>query len=599
MTRIRSMSLVLAAATALALAADRPASPATETARTPTAAPAAYGTGGAGSGGDAVDLGIVTRIRNEGFHHSQVMATLEHLTDVIGPRLTGTPQLKQANEWTRDQLAGWGLVNSHLEPWEFGRGWSFSRSVVTMVAPREAQLAAIPKAWTPGTQGEVRGQAMRMVVDSAADLEKYRGRVAGKIVLLDKEQDVSADAQTPRARRLSADKLAELAEYKVSSGGGTPAERKARRERMQLRTTVRRFLVDEKALASIEASPLPWGVIRVQSGGPYKDGDPPAVTGLVMAAEPYNTLVRLLDGGHPVELAIDVQAREYTTDKMAYNTVAEIPGTDPRGEVVMVGAHLDSWHAGTGATDNAAGCAVAMEAVRILSSLHLKPRRTVRIALWTGEEEGLLGSEAYVAEHFAAWPKPPAGAAPNFGPGAEPDGPLTVKPGWSKLAAYFNVDNGSGKIRGITAQENAATEPIFASWLAPFADLGATTVSMRSVGSTDHISFDRVGLPGFQFIQDELDYSSHTHHTNADVYDHLEADDLMQASVILASFAYDAAERAGMLPRKPLPESATAPAKPATTSPERIPAVPAPGKPPVKGGGAAEGGAPVVSPPRS
>jgi carboxypeptidase Q len=570
MTRIRPALLALTTAATLLLAAGRPANPAT--AMTPGATPA-YGTGSNGAAGanDAVDLGIITRIRSEGFHHSQVMATIAHLTDYIGPRLTGTPELKEANEWTRHQLADWGLANAHLEGWEFGRGWSFSRAVVAMVTPRQTQLAALPKAWTPGTQGEVRGDAVRVTVDTMADFEKYRGKLAGKIALLDKEQDVSAAAQVARARRLTPDKLDELAEYKLDAGA-SPAERQTRRERFLLRTALRKFLVDEKALASIEASPLPWGVIRVQGGGPYKDGDPPAVTGLVMAAEPYNRLIRLLDGGQKIELSIDVQAREYDADKMAYNTVAEIPGTDPRGEVVMVGAHLDSWHAGTGATDNAAGCAVAMEAVRILSALHLKPRRTVRIALWTGEEEGLLGSEAYVANHFGSWPKPPANATPNFGPmGADPDGPLTLKPEWSKLSAYFNLDNGSGKIRGITAQENAAVEPIFAAWLAPFADLGATAVSMRSVGSTDHISFDRVGLPGFQFIQDELDYSGHTHHTNYDTYDHLEANDLMQASVILASFVYNAAERAAMLPRKPLPATATAPAKPAP-APDKQPA---------------------------
>jgi carboxypeptidase Q len=331
-----------------------------------------------------------------------------------------------------------------------------------------------------------------------------------------------------------------------------------RRERFRLRGQVRRFLVEEKALASIEVSPLPWGLIRVMGGGPYKEGDDPAVTGLVMAAEPYNRLVRLLDAGQRVKLAVDVQAHTWDDDPMAYNTIAEIPGSDPRGEVVMTGAHLDSWHAGTGATDNAAGCAVAMEAVRILSALHLAPRRTIRVALWTGEEEGLLGSAAYVSRHFASRPEPAGGAAglPSFM--VEPQGPLTLEPEHAKLSGYFNVDNGSGRVRGITAQENAAVQPIFTAWLAPLADLGASTVSQRSVGGTDHVPFDRVGLPGFQFIQDELDYSSHTHHTDADVYDHLDGDDLVQASVVLASFLYDAASRPGMLPRKPLPASATA-----------------------------------------
>jgi carboxypeptidase Q len=574
MFRLRPAYLALLTAAVLTLSAGRPARPATSKATTAAA-------GGGTYAGEPVDLAVITRIRDEGIHHSQVVATVGYLADRIGPRLTGTPALKEANEWTRQQLLDWGLTNAHLEGWKFGRGWSFSRSVVAMVKPRQMQLAALPKAWTPGTQGEVQAEAMQVTIDSVADMDKYKGKLAGKIVLMDKPRDVSDAAQTPTPRRFTSEKLDDLAQFKLDSSP-TAAERQTRRERFELRTKLRKFMVEEKVLATIEASPLPWGIIRVQGGGPYKDGDDPAVTGLVMAAEPYNRLARLLAAGQKVELTIDVQARTYDDDPMAYDTVAEIAGTDPKGEVVMVGGHLDSWHAGTGATDNAAGCAVAMEAVRILSALHVKPRRTVRIALWTGEEEGLLGSAAYVAEHFGSYPKPPADAMPSYGPGAAPEGPLTLKPEYAKLSAYFNVDNGSGKIRGITAQENAAAAPIFASWLSPFADLGATTVSLRSVGSTDHISFDRIGLPGFQFIQDELDYSNHTHHTDMDVFDHLEPNDLIQASVILASFLYDAASRPEMMPRKPLPPSATAPAAPKTTpdgAAPKVPAVPAPGKP--------------------
>jgi carboxypeptidase Q len=615
MPRLRPASLplltllALLAGGSLAALAVRAATPSTRS--SPAGAPrAGSGLDGAG-GGEAVDLEVVTRIRDEGFHRSQALATAAYLTDRIGSRLTGTPELKEANEWARRQLAGWGLANAHLEAWRFGHGWSFSRALVAMAmspmaaapgapaaaaaappaisttgaagaagaasapgapaasttipaaavpetsAARWTQLQALPKAWTPGTPGEVRGVAVRVTIDAAGDMDHYRGKLAGKVVLLDKAHDVAAGAAAPEPRRFTPEKLAELAAFSVNSGPSA-ADRQARRDRFRLRGQVRRFLVEEKALASIEVSPLPWGLIRVMGGGPYKEGDDPAVTGLVMAAEPYNRLVRLLDAGQRVELAIDVQARTWDDDPMAYNTIAEIPGSDPRGEVVMTGAHLDSWHAGTGATDNAAGCAVAMEAVRILSALHLKPRRTIRVALWTGEEEGLLGSAAYVSRHFASRPEPPGGtgALPSFM--VEPQGPLTIQPEHAKLSAYFNVDNGSGRVRGITAQENAAVQPIFTAWLAPLADLGASTVSQRSVGATDHISFDRVGLPGFQFIQDELDYMGHTHHTNTDVYDHLDADDLVQASVVLASFLYDAASRPGMLPRKPLPAGATA-----------------------------------------
>jgi carboxypeptidase Q len=535
----------------------------------------AGGTGGdAAAGGELVDLGVVTRIRDEGFHRSQALATAAYLTDRIGARLTGTPELKAANEWTRRRLADWGLANAHLEAWgPFGRGWSFSRAVVAMTldgADRQVQLAALPKAWTPGTPGVVRGEALRATIETAADMDRYRGKLAGKVVLLDKPHDVSAAAAPAEARRFTGEKLAELAVFDGGRGQGA-AERQARRQRLRLRDQVRKYLYDEKALASIEASPRPWGLIQVQSGGPYKPGEQQVVTGLVMAAEPYNRLVRLLEAGRKVELAIDVQARYHDDDPMAYNTIAEIPGSDRRGEVVMAGAHLDSWHAGTGATDNAAGCAVVMEAARILAALHLAPRRTIRVALWTGEEEGLLGSTAYVSRHFAGRlqapeppepPEPPAGAGAEPPGASEPQGPPTLKPEHARLSGYFNVDNGSGKIRGIMAQENAGVQPIFAAWLAPLADLGATTVTQRATGGTDHLAFDRVGLPGFQFIQDELDYSRHTHHTDADVYDHLEGDDLVQASVVLASFLYDAASRPGMLPRKPLPPPSPAPPSP-------------------------------------
>jgi hypothetical protein len=561
------LALALAAAGALAgsratraLAGSRSARPSTGT------PPVKGGPGGATDGGMAawtgvepVDLGVVTRIRDEGLHHSQVLATVAYLTDRIGERLTGTPELKQANDWTRRRLAEWGLANAHLEAWgPFGRGWSFSHAVVAMRlggVDRPVQLQALPKAWTPGTPGEVRGEAVRVTIEKVADMDRYRGKLAGKVVLLDSARDVSAAANPPETRRYTAEKLAELAAFEVT-GRQAAADRQARRERFRLRLAVRKFLADEQALAAIEASPRPWGLIQVTSGGPHKRDEPQAVTTLVMAAEPYNRLVRLLDAGQKVELAIDVQARFDDDDPMAYNTIAEIPGSDANGELVMAGAHLDSWHAGTGATDNAAGCAVVMEAGRILAALHLVPRRTVRLALWTGEEQGLLGSTAYVAQHFASRPPPPPqqpGAAEEPPGLAEPTWPLTLKPEHAKLSAYFNLDNGGGKIRGILAQENAAVQPIFAAWLAPLADLGATTVSQRDTGATDHLSFDRVGLPGFQFIQDELDYSRHTHHTDADVYDYLEGNDLMQASVVLASFLYDAASRPGMLPRKPLP----------------------------------------------
>nr|MDP9122353.1 M20/M25/M40 family metallo-hydrolase [Acidobacteriota bacterium] len=326
-------------------------------------------------------------------------------------------------------------------------------------------------------------------------------------------------------------------------------------ERQKLRLAVNRFLAGEKVLATIEASRFNWGVISTTTGGSWKPGEPVGVPAMIMAAEPYNRLVRLVEGGHKVELEVEADTRFYDDDPLAYNTIAEIPGTDPHGEIVMVGAHLDSWHASTGATDNGAGCAVAMEAVRILKALDVKPRRTIRIALWTGEEEALYGSFAYVAQHFASHPEPTDPIdkeIPEYFRGDD-QGPLNLKPEYGKLSAYFNLDNGSGRIRGIYTEENAAVGPIFEAWLKPFHDLGATTVSPRREGATDHVPFVRAGLPGFQFIQDQLDYSTETHHTNMDSYDHLVPDDMKQASVVLAGFLYDAAMRPEKLPRKPLP----------------------------------------------
>ena len=338
---------------------------------------------------------------------------------------------------------------------------------------------------------------------------------------------------------------------------------------MRLQRVLRPFFVAEKALATIEVSPTDAGVVLVGRGGSWVKGEDPGVPALVMAAEQYNRLARLVDRDVEVELELDIRARFHDEDPTAYNTIAEIPGTDKRGEVVMLGAHLDSWHAGTGATDNAAGSAVAMEAVRILQALDVKPRRTIRIALWSGEEEGLLGSKAYVAEHFgtrAGTPDPRERDLPSF-LRRDPTGPVTTKPDHARLSAYFNVDNGTGKIRGIYAERNAAVAPIFEAWLRPLHDLGATTVTLRHTGGTDHLPFDAVGLPAFQFIQDEADYETRTHHTNLDVYDRLQKNDLMQAAVVLATFTYDAAMRPERLPRRPLLRDAPAsPAPPTTTS---------------------------------
>ncbi|HEY4588305.1 MAG TPA: M20/M25/M40 family metallo-hydrolase [Thermoanaerobaculia bacterium] len=501
---------------------------------------------------EPVDLTMMTRIRDEGLHHSQVMETLYNLTDVIGPRLTGSPQAKRANEWTRDQFTSWGLANAHLEGYPFGRGWSFSSCQVHLTSPHPAVLLGYPKAWTPGTQGVVHGQVMKVKIESEKDLDQYRGKVAGKILLIADVRDPNRPSFPEPPERYTKDDLVKLAEYEIRE------ERDFRPralERVKLRQAVNKFLETEKVLATLELSPRANGIVTVSSGGSRKPGESTGTTALVLAAESYNEILRLLDHDQPVELDVDVAARFYDDDPQAYDTIAEIPGTDKKDEIVMAGAHLDSWHSGTGATDNAAGSAVVMEAARILKALGVKPRRTIRFALWTGEEQGLLGSHAYVQRHFGGHPvndDPAQKDTPEEY--RELRWPLQLKPEHARLSAYFNLDNGSGKVRGIYAQENTATAPIFAAWLAPFADLGADTVTLRNTGSTDHVELDQVGLPGFQFIQDGLDYFTHTHHTNIDTYEHLEAKDMMQASVLMAAFLYDAAMRPEPLPRKPLPQ---------------------------------------------
>jgi hypothetical protein len=520
------------------------------------------------------------------------METVRELTTRIGARLTGSPAMKRANEWTRDRLAGWGLANAHLEPWgPFGRGWSFSRASVTEIAPFPMPLVALPKAWTPGTGGPVRGPAMRVKIESEDDLAQYEGKLSGKILLLDDARELES-WDRPVVERHDEGDLADLETLEIP-GERRESWRARARKRWELRRKMNELFVAQGVLATLEPSSRDAGILTVSGGGSRQPGESAGVPALVVQVEQYNRLVRILadqgddeaDDGTasagepadgmakpaaqagepepdpaldpalaPLELEVDVAARFYDDDPMAYDTIAEIPGTDLADQVVMVGAHLDSWHTGTGATDNGAGCAVVMEAVRILEALGIHPRRTIRVALWSGEEEGLLGSRAYVAHHFASRPEPedPEQKALPFYL-REERGPLTVKPEHAKLAAYFNLDNGGGRIRGIYTQENAAVVPIFEAWLAPFHDLGATSVSTRDTGGTDHLSFDRVGLPGFQFIQDMRDYFSLTHHTAADSYDHLNRDDMVQASVVMAGFLYDAAMRDEPLPRKPLP----------------------------------------------
>jgi len=503
---------------------------------------------------EKVDLEMVTRIRYEGFRNSKVMEIASGLMDGIGPRLTGSPNMKRANEWTRDQLTSFGLSNAHLESWgPFGRGWANEYINVRMTAPDTAPLIAYAKAWTPGTNGVLKGKCIRVKIENKKDFDKYRGKLAGLIAIFGPDPEVKTITQ-PMFERLGEKELADIGQYQI------PSEKQAFRyrqyiKRMQFIKELNKFLADEKVLALVDHGygSFGGGTVFVQSGGSWKADETVSVPGITVALEQWDRIARLLEQKKDVELELNVTNNFSDADPMQYNTVAEIPGTDKKDELVMVGAHLDSWHSGTGATDNGAGSVVMMEVMRILKALDVKPRRTIRIALWSGEEQGLLGSQNYVQQHFGSRP-----------PLDEPDykgmptllrreaGPVTLKAEQAKVSAYFNVDNGSGKIRGVYLQENAAEAPLFEAWMQPFKDLGMTTLTMRNTGGTDHLSFDAVGIPGFQFIQDPLDYDTRTHHSNMDVYDRLQADDLKQAAVIVASFVYNAAMRDATLPRKPI-----------------------------------------------
>jgi hypothetical protein len=483
---------------------------------------------------ESVNEAMISRIKMEGFQNSKVMETVSFLTDVHGPRLTGSPNLKAAGEWSRNKLTEWGLSNAHLEPWgTFGPGWSVKRYSVEMTAPQYVNVTAHPKAWTPGTKGTISGKPVVVEIKSKADFEKYRGKLRGAIVMNGKptkpNPHFTADATRLTEQELNAQTQVINPGYPKSYAEVLEGRKKFRAEADELA----KFYVDEGVAVLLEPSERDHGVVRVARQSSHLDVNQ-NVTALVVAREHYGRIVRLLEKNIPVQLDINVQIQTHAEDTNAYNVVAEIPGTDSRlkDEIVMLGGHLDSWHSGTGATDNAAGCAVMLEAVRILKAIGVCPRRTIRVALWSGEEQGHLGSIGYMKKHFGD---------PETGK------PLPAR---EKLSAYFNLDNGTGKIRGVYLQGNESVRPIFEAYLKPFNYLGAQTLTAENTTGTDHQSFDAIGLPGFQFIQDPIEYGTRTHHTNMDVYEGVLEDDLKHSSVIVASFVYHTAMRDERLPRK-------------------------------------------------
>ncbi len=496
---------------------------------------------------EKIDMDMMQKIRKEGLEHSKVMNSAFYLTDVSGPRLTKSPGYDRAANWAVEELKKWGLADAALEPWgEFGKSWDLQKSYIAMTAPYYRPLIAYPKTWTKGSGGLKSADVVLIDIKDSTGLEQFKGKLKGKVVLMYRadtlKQTFKADASRYTDEELA--KLAAAEPQKPRDPNDTAAARRAREQgprnvpSAQLGNQVKAFAMKEKAVAMLSFSRGQDGTIFVSGGGSYTAGAEENMLDIMLTFEDYMTICRLTKAGIPVKLDVDVKTEINEKDTKGYNVIAEIPGTDPalKDEVVMLGAHLDSWQSATGATDNAAGSAVMLEAVRILKTLDIKPRRTIRIALWNGEEQGLLGSRGYVKNHFAD----PA--------------TMELKPEHSKFAGYFNIDNGTGKIRGIYLQGNDKVREIFKQWMAPFADLGATTITISNTGGTDHQSFDAVGLPGFQFIQDGIEYGTRTHHTNMDSYDHLIPEDLQQISTIVAAFVYDAAMRDEKLPRKELPK---------------------------------------------
>ncbi len=506
---------------------------------------------------EVMDTAMISKIKDEGLNRSQVMNTLSMITDVYGPRLTNSPGYKKAADYAKATLESWGLQNVYFDSWgeEFGRGWQLKKFTLQSLEPVYFPVIAYPKAWTPGIKGTVQTEAVYLDVKTESDLTKYAGKLKGKIVLFSPPVSVKPGFVAD-ASRFNDSTLLQMsnADIEAPNAGGfrrTPAMIEAQR----IAYLKWDFCMKEGAIAVLEASPgsrLEDGTMLVSAitvpypadvpfdkrQRSYSANVPKVLPQIIVADEQYNRLVRQIQKGSTVKLELSLET-EFTPAAPGFNIIGEIPGTDLKDEVVMIGAHFDSWHSGTGATDNGAGSAVMMEAMRILKTLGVSPRRTIRIGLWGGEEEGLIGSRSYVKR--------------TYGERLDKTMPydsIHLKPAAQKFSVYFNMDNGTGKYRGVYLQGNEAVRPVFRAWLKPFEKMGASTLTLNNTGGTDHLGFDAIGLPGFQFIQDPIEYSSRTHHTNMDVYDKVVEADLKQNAVMTAVFAWLAANRDGLIPRK-------------------------------------------------
>lgn len=488
-----------------------------------------------------LDVQALDKIRHEGLESSQVEKIAHQLVDVAGSRLTNSPGFHRAADWSIQQLTEWGLVNARLDEWgEFGYGWQFEKSYLAMTKPYYMPFIAIPKAWTGSTDGLIEGEVVVVELNHDGDIQKYAGKLRDKIVLVKGEDFDASPTFKPDAVRYTDEDLERLTNSETFGGQRFTPEMLERYRRMRnFRVKVDSFLVAEGIKLELIRRQGRHGTVFTSNGAPYTADAPPAGPAFELSNEHAGLVERLLENGTKVVLEAEVKTRFFKENTKATNVIAEIPGTDRklRSEIVMLGAHLDSWHGATGATDNAAGCIVMMEAVRILKAVGLKPKRTIRIALWSGEEQGIHGSRHYVKK--------------NFGDAAT----MKLHPDHENFSAYYNIDNGTGRIRGIYLQGNEQVRPIFQKWFEPFRDIvDNPTMTSRNTGGTDHLSFDAIGLPGFQFIQDGIEYGSRTHHTNQDLYERLVMDDLKQMAVIVASFVYNTAQMNQKIPRKELPK---------------------------------------------
>jgi len=537
-----------------------------------------------------VDTAAIAKIKDEEMNRSKVMEILSYLSDVYGPRLNGSPEYEEAARWAKSEMESWGLQNVHFENWgPWGKGWTLKSFSAEVLSPRAFPLIAYPKAWSPGLRGETTADVVFFDVKSRSDFPQYKGKLKGKFVLISQPRTLNAHFQAD-AERLTDSRLLERANADIPTARQRrrpqnlanlpPGARDSAMFAMMRRfmpnadslTILRRidafmlepakikFCQDEGAAAVLDISPGDDGTVFVAGATvpqdeaaamgrgiqPYAKDVPKIVPQVTIAAEHYNRMVRMIEKGQHLKISMALDVKLTPVDS-SFNIIAEIPGTDLRDEVVMLGGHFDSWHAGTGATDDGTGCAAAMEALRILKATGLQPRRTIRVALWAGEEEGLLGSRGYVARHYAEQETDMM----SMEMGAS--SPMTTKAEYGKFSVYFNHDNGTGRVRGVYMQGNENTRPIFRAWLKAIGDSTAQTLTLSNTGGTDHLSFDAVGLPGFQFIQDPIDYGSRTHHSNMDVYDRVQEPDMKQAATMMAIFAHNAAMMDQKFPRKEMP----------------------------------------------